>query len=90
MKAKGSRGLRLGAQRLRGKAIRHRVAGFFERSPELARRRRALAGDLFGGQRKLLGIAKCLASTPRLLIMDEPSSGLSPGTSATSSPTREI
>ncbi|HTP58050.1 MAG TPA: ABC transporter ATP-binding protein, partial [Spirochaetia bacterium] len=31
-----------------------------------------------GGQRKILGVAKALMAAPRLLIMDEPSSGLSP------------
>lgn len=70
--------VRLGAQRLDRKAVKRQVVESFERFPELAERRRALAGDLSGGQRKLLGVAKCLASKPRLLIMDEPSSGLSP------------
>jgi branched-chain amino acid transport system ATP-binding protein len=46
--------------------------------PDLAERRRTLAGSLSGGQRKMLGIAKALASSPSLLVMDEPSAGLSP------------
>ena len=37
-----------------------------------------LASSLSGGQRKMLGIAKALAANPRLLVMDEPSAGLSP------------
>ncbi len=46
--------------------------------PILVERRRQPAGGLSGGQRKMLGIAKALAAQPKLLIMDEPSAGLSP------------
>lgn len=44
----------------------------------LKKRRREAAGSLSGGQRKILGLAKALVRQPRLLVMDEPSSGLSP------------
>jgi branched-chain amino acid transport system ATP-binding protein len=44
----------------------------------LREKRRAPASSLSGGQRKMLGIAKALAAEPRLLVMDEPSAGLSP------------
>ena len=46
--------------------------------PVLREKRRAPASSLSGGQRKMLGIAKALAAEPKLLVMDEPSAGLSP------------
>ncbi len=46
--------------------------------PDLAERPSAAAATLSGGQRKMLAIAKALAASPRLLVMDEPSAGLSP------------
>jgi branched-chain amino acid transport system ATP-binding protein len=58
--------------------IRQRKEVLFELFPDLAARRSAAAASLSGGQRKMLGIAKVLISEPRLLLMDEPSSGLAP------------
>ncbi|OIQ83041.1 high-affinity branched-chain amino acid transport ATP-binding protein LivF [mine drainage metagenome] len=58
--------------------VRRRKAELFEIFPALAEKRRAHAGSLSGGQRKMLGIAKVLVAQPRLLLMDEPSSGLAP------------
>ena len=70
--------LLIGAQFLpKGDSKRH-VAGLYERFPTLQQKRKALGGSLSGGQRKILGVAKALAGKPRLLVMDEPSAGLSP------------
>ncbi len=54
------------------------IEGLYETFPALREKRRAPASSLSGGQRKMLGIAKALAAEPRLLVMDEPSAGLSP------------
>jgi branched-chain amino acid transport system ATP-binding protein len=70
--------LRVGGQFIEKSALRTRMEELYGYFPDLAGRRGALAGSLSGGQRKMLGIAKALASSPRLLVMDEPSAGLSP------------
>jgi branched-chain amino acid transport system ATP-binding protein len=50
----------------------------FERFPMLAERRRQAAGTLSGGQQRLLSLAKALGDSPRILVADELSLGLSP------------
>jgi branched-chain amino acid transport system ATP-binding protein len=70
--------LRVGGQLLPKSELRLSIDEVYSAFPVLAERRRSLAGSLSGGQRKMLGIAKALAGRPQLLVMDEPSSGLSP------------
>ena len=50
----------------------------FEMFPRLREREEQAAGTLSGGERQMLGIGKGLMSSPELLILDEPSAGLSP------------
>ena len=50
----------------------------FERFPRLKERRKQLAGTLSGGEQQMLAVGRALMSNPKIILMDEPSMGLSP------------
>jgi branched-chain amino acid transport system ATP-binding protein len=54
------------------------IERIFALFPVLAERREQLAGTLSGGEQQMLAIGRGIASSPRLLMLDEPSMGLAP------------
>ncbi len=55
-----------------------RIADLYDMFPDLAARPSRKAGQLSGGQRQMLAVARALIVSPSVLILDEPSAGLSP------------
>ena len=70
--------LRMGAWTRRDTPINDSLSEVFDLFPILADRRRQTAETLSGGQQQMLTIGRALMARPRLLMLDEPSTGLSP------------
>jgi branched-chain amino acid transport system ATP-binding protein len=66
------------ATKLSRKAVAERLSEAYARFPVLEAKRKDVAGYLSGGEQQMLAISQALISHPRLLLLDEPFSGLAP------------
>ena len=71
--------LKLGAYTRKDRSnIDKELQSIYERFPRLAERKNQLAGTLSGGEQQMLAMGRALMSKPSIVLMDEPSMGLSP------------
>lgn len=74
-----SENLDMGAYHRKGRAsVKAGIGEIFEMFPELEVRKNALAGNLSGGERQMLAIARAMMAQPKVLLLDEPLASLSP------------
>ena len=57
--------------------VREKVEANYERFPALKEKRRQISGELSGGQQRMVEIGRTLMAEPRMLLVDEPTAGLS-------------
>lgn len=70
--------LEMGAFTQPNDSVNAAIEHVYERFPRLKERRKQVAGTLSGGEQQMLAMARALMSKPKLIMMDEPSMGLSP------------
>ncbi len=70
--------IEMGAFTRPGSEYAERVENVFNHFPRLQERRKQIAGTLSGGEQQMLAMGRAMMSAPQLLMLDEPSMGLSP------------
>ena len=71
--------LKMGAYTRKDKnEIEESLANVYKRFPRLEERKNQMAGTLSGGEQQMLAMGRALMSSPKIILMDEPSMGLSP------------
>ncbi|HJT37939.1 MAG TPA: ATP-binding cassette domain-containing protein, partial [Actinomycetota bacterium] len=70
--------LRVGAYRVKSRDFQGKVEPIYARYPRLAERREQRAGTLSGGEQAMLALGRALIDAPSMLLLDEPTAGLSP------------
>ena len=70
--------LRMGAYLRKDDEVDADIAAVYQRFPRLKERHKQLAGTLSGGEQQMLAMGRALLARPKLLLLDEPSMGLSP------------
>ena len=70
--------IKLGARRLATGEAKERTEELFDHYPALAKKQNQAASALSGGERQILSLSRALVTKPKVLLLDEPSAGLSP------------
>ena len=71
--------LKMGAYTRKNKAeVEEALQEVYKRFPRLEERKNQMAGTLSGGEQQMLAMGRALMSKPKIILMDEPSMGLSP------------